>query len=414
MPTSAFARSGGASEVVPVKLLAALAFASVAAVAASGVDESAFRYTRALTAPAEAPVSFDPDGPMYGHAAVDLPDLRVLDSRGEQVPWRPQPLPAAVPSRSVALVARGRRDGVVSVVVDRGPAAGIVDRIELDIPDRAFVGDVVVQGSTSGTEATYAMLSTTPIYAVKGAVNARSTTAVFPATDYRYFLVQAHGVSRIAGARVAREPRETPLRRVEASPVRRNGPRATIVRLDLGYANVPVDAVRVRSSTPRYVRRVTVEGSNDGTTFVPLGEGEVARFRGVDLSRLDVAARHRHLRVTIRNGDDAPLEGLRVVPEARARPLLLSEGFRPPFRLFYGAKTVAAPAYDFEQIPAAATGFERAREGRLGPERANAAFEPAADTRSLFERHKGLVNAALVLAAIAVGVAGVLALRRRT
>ena len=356
-----------------MSLLAILAVA-LAAVAA-GVDETEFRYTRALTAPAGAPVRFEPDGPLYGHARIDFPDLRVLDSRGEQVPWRPEPLPAAVPSRPVELVARGTRNGVVSVVADLGPAAEIVDRMTLDIPDRVFVGEVAVQGSSTGAEGTYARLSTTPIYSVQGAVDARSTTAVFPATDYRYLLVQASGVSQIDGASVARDPSQAVLLPVEASSRTRERGRATVVRLDLGYANVPVDAVQIRSSTPRYVRQLTVEGSNDGASFTFLGSGEIARFQGVDLSQLEVAGRQRFLRVTIRNGDDAPLEALRVTAQARARPLLLSEGFRGPYRLLYGADAIPAPDYDFAQLPASATGYERAVAGRLGTERANEAFE---------------------------------------
>ena len=34
--------------------------------------------------------AFEPDGPMYEHAAVGFADLRVLDARGRQVPWRPR------------------------------------------------------------------------------------------------------------------------------------------------------------------------------------------------------------------------------------------------------------------------------------------------------------------------------------
>lgn len=395
-----------------MKLLAVAA--TLAAALASEVDESEFRYTRALAAPAGVPVRFEPDGRMYGHARVDFPDLRVLDASGEQVPWRTLPLPAEVPSQPVKLVARGRRAGVVSVVADRGAVRPVIDRMELDIPDRLFNGSVVVQGSNTGAEASYAFLSRTPIYSVRGAVDARSTTAVFPATDFRYLLVQARGVSDIVGARVARDPRQVPPQPVEASVRRRDQARATVVRLDLGFANVPVDAVRVRSTTPQYVRQVTIEGSNDGRTFVALGGGEVARFRGVDLSTPQVAARHRYVRVTVRNGDDAPLDALRITALARPRPLLLAEGFRPPFRLLYGATAVTAPEYDFEQLPPAATGFERAREGKLGAESANELFEAPADTRSFFERNSGLVEVALALAAIVVALGGVLALRRRT
>ena len=184
--------------------------------------------------------------------------------------------------------------------------------------------------------------------------------------------------------------------------------------LDLGFPRVPVDAVRLRSTTRRYVRRVTIEGSDDRSAFLRLAEGEIARFQSVDLSRVPVSARNRFLRVTIRNGDDEPLAGLRVVPEAAARPLLLASGHRPPYRLLYGAATVEAPAYDFAQLPAAATGIDRARSGTLGNEQANQLFEPPRDTRTFFERNDSLIQVALVLAALVVAAGGFLALRRRS
>jgi hypothetical protein len=394
-----------------VILLAVLAAA--AALSAGDVDESAFRYTRALDATTAAPVRFEPDARMYGHTRSGLPDLRVLDTEGTQVPWRALPSAEAVPSQPVAVIARGRRDGTVSVVLDRGPVHPVVDRAGLEIPDRAFVGEAVVFGSTTGAEGTYARLSTTQIYSVHGAVDARSTTAVFPPTDYRYLLVQARGVSAITGASVARDPEQALLRTVASQTRRSDEDRATIVRLDLGFPRVPVDAVSIRSSTPRYVRLGRVEGSNDGVTFGALAQSRIARFPGVDLSRLAVDARQRFLRVTIVDGDDAPLQKLRVTAEARPRPLLLRGGYRPPFRLLYGTTDVPAPSYDFERLPPAATGFERAVTGTLGVERTNELFEAPSDTRTFFERNDFLIQALLVVAALVAGAAGIAALRRR-
>ena len=393
-------------------ILLAILAASLAT-AAADVDETQFRYTRALSAPA-GPLRFEPDGPMYEHAKIEFQDLRILDAEGGQVPWRPEPTPAAVPSQAVELVARGRLGDTVSVVVDRGPVRPVIDRIALDVTDRLFVGDVEVQGSNTGAEGTYATLSKTPIYAVRGAVAARSTTAVFPPTDYRFLLIRARGVSQITGAAVARDPSQPPVEPVRARSRKREGARATVVTLDLGHARVPVDRLSIRSSTPRYVRGVTVEGSNDGTTFVSLSDSEIARFPGVDLSKIALAARHRFLRVTIRNGDDSPLEGLRVTAETVPRPLLLASGYEPPFRLLYGAATLPAPSYDFGRLPAAATGFETAREGTLGAERANELFEPPADTRTFFERNDYLIEILLVATTIVVAAGGLLALRRRT
>jgi hypothetical protein len=323
-------------------------------------------------------------------------------------------VPAAVASQPVAVVARGRRDGIVTVVLDRGAVHPVIDRVELEIPDQTFVGRVVVSGSTSGAEGTYARLSETPIYAVHGAVDARSTSAVFPATDYRYLLVRATDISAITGARVARKPSETPLAPVASTSRRREQGQATVVRLDLGFAKVPVDAVRIDSTTPSYVRAVRIEGSNDGKAYVALGQGRVARFSGVALTQIPIDAHQRFLRVTIENGDDAPLEGLRVVAEARTRPLLLSAGYSPPYRLLYGATTVPAPAYDFEQLPAAATGVDHAAGGILGTETVNELYVAPADTRTFLERNGWVVQGLLVAAALVAAAAGLLALRRRT
>src|SRR5262249_14086566 len=154
-----------------VKVLVLLA--ALVAVGAGDLDESDFRYVRPLEAQAGGPVRFEPDARMYGHARIDFPDLRVVDANGRQVPWRVAPKPAALSLTPVAVIARGRRGGTVTVVLDRGAVRPVIDRAELEIPDRAFTGRVLVQGSNTGAEGSYATLSTTPIYSVRGAVSAR-------------------------------------------------------------------------------------------------------------------------------------------------------------------------------------------------------------------------------------------------
>src|SRR5207302_8317265 len=122
---------------------------------------------------------------------------------------------------------------------------------------------------------TWTRRSTTQIYAVGGAAPARSTTALVPPTDFRYLEVRATHVSRIAAASVAAAPDVQQLARVPARV--RVG--AALVVVDLGYPNVPVDELRISSSTPRYDRPFTIRGRlRDGRC----GKPRQARSRAAD------------------------------------------------------------------------------------------------------------------------------------
>ena len=157
------------------------------------------------------------------------------------------------------------------------PSPEVIDRVELEIPDRSSSVEVEVLGSATGAEGSYATLSTTPIYAVRGAVAARSTTAVFPSTDYRYFLVRARGVS---GSRRDRRPRSA----AAAARRRQRGlerPRASAGDRGDARSRVPERSRRrgrgaVEHRT--YVRAPSSRARTTGRRFVPLGGAEVARL----------------------------------------------------------------------------------------------------------------------------------------
>ncbi len=391
-------------------LVAALALlALVPAALAATVDESGFRYVRELRASGAGPVELDPDGPLYEHSRAGFADLRILDATGKQVPWRTFPElspPSTVPVR---VLDRGRRGGRAVALLDLGPKRRVVDRIDLDVPDRDFVGRVTIFGSDD--EKTFTRLSTTVIYDVGGAERARSTVAVFPPTDFRYLSVSATGISAVTRATVSAErPAPLLLDRPGRLAVREAGNR-TIAVLDLGYGNLPVDGIRVTAATSRFDRAVEIEGSNDGRAWAYLAGARVFRLADSIAAQIGVDARYRYLRLTIVNGDDEPLAGIRVTALARPRTLLLAPGYAPPYRLLYGGTRTTAPSYDFARLPRASLGLERAEIGELGPEEANPHFAPPKVTRSFFERHPFVVQAALALAAAIVATGGLLALR---
>lgn len=388
-----------------VALLGALALAA-------GVEQSEFRYTRALPPEvATGRVAFEPDGLMLAHARDALADLRILDANGRQVPWRRVPEAVAGPAPAVVLNS-GRRGGQAVALVDVGPGRRVYERAELDIAGGNFVGRVTVLGADRRS-GPYTRLSTTTVFDVEGATRARSTAVVFPPTDFRFLELRATGVARIEGATVfAQYERPQLVRRRHAilAGVKDRG-RTSVYTLDFGVRGVPVTRLEIRADrTARYDRPVRVDGSNDRATFTPLGGGRMTRAPGISSRAVDLDSRFRYLRVTIENGDDPPLRFVMIETYGPSFAVMVEPGHPAPLQAYYGDPDLAAPSYEFARLPA-----ERPAEildaSQIAPEKVNPAF--ALPEESFVERNRWLVQAVLALAALVVAAAGLLALRKR-
>jgi hypothetical protein len=388
--------------------------AAVLALAGAVVpDETKFRYERTLPAPAGVLVAFEPDGLLFFHSKPGFADLRVLDRGGVQVPWRP--LPEVEEGEQAAQVLNsGRRGGAAVALLDLGPGRGLYDRIELQVTARNFVGRVTVSGSDR-RQGSFTRLSSTGIYDIEGARSARSTTAVVPPSDFRFLSLRATGVDQIDGALVSGAGGRERLAGRRYELLRGSGGQGSKSEylLDFGVPGLPVTELALSSTSETYERPVLVEGSNSRNRFELVTRARIFRFSGSRSAPVSFLSHFRYLRVTIDNGDDAPLEGVALEARGPSSAILLEPGHRGPFRLLYGGPEVTAPSYEFARIPAPAPATVLP-PSRLRPERLNAAFEPPADDRSLGERNPRLIQGALALAAFALLVGGFLALRRRT
>jgi hypothetical protein len=399
--------------VAVLALLASLAV-GVQPAAAVELDRTDFRYVRPLVADSgSGPVLVEPDGVLFEHAQPGFADLRIAEARGREVPWRRAGGGSGSPAEPVPVLNSGRQGRFAVALLDLGARRLVRDRVELEVPDRGFVGRAVVLGADD-REGPFTRLSGTGIYDVRGAQPARSTVAVFQPSDFRYLLVRASGVSRIVGASVS-GARERPqlLRRDIRSVSRREEGIRTIVTLDLGFRNVPVDELWIAAGTARYERPATVYGSNRQRGLKPLTTARIFRFPGSSSAPIAVGAHHRYIRIEIENGDDPPLRDIKVLARSRSRALLVEGGHPRPYAVYYGEPRASAPSYDFARIPAGMHAVGRSMRGRLGSERENAVFEPLPDKRSFAARNPGLITAALAFAALALGAVGLLALRRR-
>lgn len=378
--------------------------------APADLRERDFRWERAVEASGGGLVTFRPDGPLFAHTKPGRADLRVEDAGGRQVPWRPLPEPAPRSSKEVELLNAGVQGRAFVALLDLGPTRVIRNRAELVIQaGRQYVGRVTVEGSDD--RRSFTRLSTTTVFDLKGAQSASSTTLVFPPTDHRFIRLRGAGVPLPVAARVYNAPRGADLERVRTRVSTEEQERQTAVRLDVGYTGLPVDRLRFRTATRRFDRPVIVSGSNGSRVFRILQRGRIVRLGGVAQLELPVRSDFRLVSVVVQNGDDAPLEDLRVEALARPRTIVLAEGFQPPFRLLYGNRSLQAPEYDFARLPARE--LQPLVRGRLGAERANPAFRAPGDTRSFVERNGWLLDGALAAVAVAIGIGGFFALRRR-
>jgi hypothetical protein len=378
---------------------------AVAALVAAGVDRSEFRWTRALSAPeGSGPIAFGADPSLFAHGGSDLSGLRIVDADGTQIPWRPFPPAPAAPPRRLTLLDNGREGGAAVALVDLGATRTVHDRVDVDIPGHSFVGTVTVSGSDD--RRTFTVLGSTRIFDLQGAGGrVRSTAVTFPPSDFRYLRLRATGVPRLGGATIS-----------GSSPDARPRPVSAIVHgrtIDLGGANVPVDALLVTASNARYDRFVRIAARNGAGAWQPIGRARIYRLFGKTSPPIELATRTRYLRVTVENGDDPPLSGIELQPLARPRTILVEGGHGAHLVLLYGGRARKAPEYEFARLPRGALGLDRIRRGRLGQAQLNTAFEPARESGSWVKRHPAVVAAALALAAAVVALAGFLALRRR-
>ncbi len=112
------------------------------------------------------------------------------------------------------------------------------------------------------------------------------------------------------------------------------------------------------------------------------------------------------LEVVVNNGDDAPLPITAIQLEMRQRKLCFVAPSRgSSLELYYGDPSLAAPQYDFARLFLPSANMVQAQ---LGPEQKNNALQSRPDTRSMSERHPGILWIVLL---IVICVLAVVALR---
>ena len=134
----------------------------------------------------------------------------------------------------------------------------------------------------------------------------------------------------------------------------------------------------------------------EGAIYRAEADGEVAESR-----RVEVAGRHRVVRVRIRNRDDAPLQIAGVTVMAPVERVAFEAAPGRTYRLTYGDQRRPAPAYDLARTVGDPALFAaRAREGTLGPP---VQTVPEAAATPWTDRNPALLWTSLVVVVLTLG-----------
>ncbi|HTN85799.1 MAG TPA: DUF2339 domain-containing protein, partial [Sorangium sp.] len=222
---------------------------------------------------------------------------------------------------------------------------------------------------------------------------------------------------RITGGAVSCEPLADagktallPLAIVETE--RNSEAKTTLVTLDAGAEGAPLEAVLLDVATPEFSRRVDVASTTYRAVWPSVGGGLIHRLRphgesgvALALTRIPLTpTRKRFLRLTIHDGDSAPLSLSGAQGEVRAREIVFRAAQPGPHRLYIGDALGERPRYDLADVLDRGEPEQPPVAARLGAAQANPALGAAGVARDLpfTERHRKPIGIALALGLLAL------------
>ena len=346
----------------------------------AGADAAvSFRYTSPIQAPQGWVVIELPDE-VLDACRPGLPDLRVIDAHGAEVPFAVDPpsieLPRRLPARDLESVAGSH----TFALFDRGADPGWADRMELEIAGASFLKPVTVEASDD--RSTWAQIARGSVFRT-GAVS--SLSVHFAPNDRRWWRVKLDDRNSSAvrfEAVNVREPSRRQASRELALELRKDpgeGLEATTWIATLPAANLAADAVRLEAEDAAYHRRVRVYERvlmRDEVDRVLIGEGSILRSRQVEDSIRIRPPSSRVLEIEVERAAGAELQvkGAKVVLEPRR--LVFHAGADATPHLAYGSPAAERPGYDLDSALRHGLPGEPQR-GTVGP-RTDTGASPAA------------------------------------
>jgi hypothetical protein len=318
---------------------------------------------------------------VYLHAQPQLPDLRIVDDAGNEVPYARYAREGSVTSQDLPteITENNYVSGSYTQLVLRVGAAGqFHNAVEIRTAESDFIEWLSVEASEDGN-AWYSVAERAPIFRFQRQGREGIQIVRYSPTSARFLRLRVLDGERrfpISAAQVIYTKVDAPERTFLEEEIVDDpgkGPGENAWRADLGTAALGVQEIRFAVNPAEFVRGVQVFSSDDGSKWRPVARGEIYRFHRDSLAeehlRIDVPddVTARYWRITLQNGSDPPLPG--VVPTLYVTPVHLAFEQQPgrTYRLIYGRASATAPQYDLAN-GINATQEDAAVVGTLGAE----------------------------------------------
>ena len=370
------------------------------------------------------PAAFRLPWDIFKHCSAGCADLRIVDEASSEVPF----------------VYLGRSSSR-PVSVDR--AAHIVENSHVANQYTQVVGDLGANGSFSFDRVTvqtnrtdflvWAEVALSDDAKTWRVVEARAPIARFRARSIEGTqTIAIHGLSsRYVRVRIADPSAKFPVEGLTVSNQVEHAVQSAAVPLTVSEApsaspgesayqatldgpNQPNSELRLQTDSPEFYRGVRISGSNDGREWSYFGSGFVYRYKQGDTSRELLTIEYPEnsgygmLRVEIMNGDDQPLQDVKLIFGAFPRTVAFKYSSEKRYRLLYGNDKAGHGQYDlanYFQISADAPSYLIVS---LQPEELTANYR---DPRPFTERHPEVLWLSLGAAILLIGLTAIKTLR---
>jgi Protein of unknown function (DUF3999) len=407
----------------------ALGLCAVTAVAFSALPGAwkNWRYSRAIEiAPTDAPrlVEATVADEVFLRSKPSLEDLRIIDEQGNETPYTIFTLDGGKKIERLAAMVHEKSftpGEYTQAVIEITGNAPFHNSLEIETAEQNFIEWVSVEASDDARKWRI-VEERAPIF--RFVKDGREGTRVvhYSENNGRYLRVRIFDGDKqfpISGAAVFHET-SAPEERVPIDGVRitldpHPPQRQSVWIADLGGAGLPVSEVRFDVAPMEFVRSVNVAASDDQKEWSTFACGQVYRFHQGDKvqEQLTVPIAYggtgrRYWRVTVGNGNDAPLASASVRLYTTPRHIVFEQQPGKSYSLIYGQERAQFAQYDLGRR-VNGTQERAAIPGKLGPEEVNTGW---VDPRPWTETHEIFLWGVLVIAVLVIGFTAIQSMRR--